>query len=186
MYQFLHFLLALVVILALAWLVSFDRRNIRIRYIIQLIVIEIALAFFFLHAESGLFVIQYVSGFFESLLKYAAEGTNFVFGGMGEKGLAFIFLGVLCPIIFISALIGILQHWRILPVIIRVVGTLLSKVNGMGKLESFNRKISGSESRSARRHGSTVFTPSPQPLITPSSRSLTRPSKAPPRPAAIA
>jgi CNT family concentrative nucleoside transporter len=34
---------------------------------------------------------------------------------MSEKGLAFIFLGVLCPIVFISALIGILQHWRILP-----------------------------------------------------------------------
>jgi nucleoside permease NupC len=47
----------------LAWLVSFDRRKIRIRYILQLIVIEIALAFFFLHAESGLFLIKYVSGF---------------------------------------------------------------------------------------------------------------------------
>lgn len=57
---------------------------------------------------------------------------------MGEKGLAFIFLGVLCPIIFISALIGILQHWRILPIFIRLIGTLLSKLNGMGKLESFN------------------------------------------------
>ena len=117
---------------------SFDRRKVRIRFVLQLIVIEIALAFFFLHAESGLFIIKYVSGFFESLLKFAAEGTNFVFGGMGEKGLAFIFLGVLCPIIFISALIGILQHWRILPIFIRVIGTLLSKLNGMGKLESFN------------------------------------------------
>jgi CNT family concentrative nucleoside transporter len=57
---------------------------------------------------------------------------------MSEKGLAFIFLGVLCPIIFISALIGILQHWRILPIFIRLIGTLLSKLNGMGKLESFN------------------------------------------------
>ena len=138
MFKIVHFLLALVIILALAWLVSFDRRKIRIRFVLQLIVIEIALAFFFLHAESGLFIIKHVSGFFESLLKFAAEGTNFVFGGMGEKGLAFIFLGVLCPIIFISALIGILQHWRILPIFIRVIGTLLSKLNGMGKLESFN------------------------------------------------
>ena len=138
MFKIVHFLLALVIILALAWLVSFDRRKVRIRFVLQLIVIEIALAFFFLHAESGLFIIKYVSGFFESLLKFAAEGTNFVFGGMGEKGLAFIFLGVLCPIIFISALIGILQHWRILPIFIRVIGTLLSKLNGMGKLESFN------------------------------------------------
>jgi CNT family concentrative nucleoside transporter len=126
MYNILHFLLALVVILALAWLVSFDRRKIRIRYILQLIVIEIALAFFFLHAESGLSIIKYVSGFFETLLKYAAEGTNFVFGGMADKGLAFIFLGVLCPIVFISALIGILQHWRILPIFIRVLGTGLA------------------------------------------------------------
>ena len=138
MATFLHFLLALVVILALAWLVSFDRKKIQIRYIAQLIVIEIALAFFFLHADSGLAVIKSVSGVFESLLKFSAEGSDFVFGGMSQKGLAFIFLGVLCPIIFISALIGILQHWRILPIFIRVIGTLLSKVNGMGKLESFN------------------------------------------------
>jgi nucleoside transport protein len=45
---------------------------------------------------------------------------------------------VLCPIVFISALIGILQHVRILPVFIRIIGTILSKINGMGKLESFN------------------------------------------------
>ena len=138
MTQFLHFLLALVVILALAWLASYDRKKIRIRYIIQLIVIEVALAFFFLHAESGLWLVKNIASFFESLLGFAAEGTNFVFGGMSEKGLAFIFLGVLCPIVFISALIGILQHWRILPIFIRLIGTLLSKVNGMGKLESFN------------------------------------------------
>ena len=138
MTQILHFLLALAVILALAWFASYDRQKIRIRYILQLIIIEIALAFFFLHAESGLWVVKNISGFFASLLGFAAEGTNFVFGGMGEKGLAFIFLGVLCPIVFISALIGILQHWRILPIFIRLIGTLLSKVNGMGKLESFN------------------------------------------------
>ncbi|EIB5537883.1 nucleoside permease NupC, partial [Salmonella enterica subsp. enterica serovar Schwarzengrund] len=51
---------------------------------------------------------------------------------------AFFFLKVLCPIVFISALIGILQHIRVLPVVIRAIGFLLSKVNGMGKLESFN------------------------------------------------
>lgn len=47
MFKIVHFLLALVIILALARLVSFDRRKIRIRFVLQLIVIEIALAFFF-------------------------------------------------------------------------------------------------------------------------------------------
>ncbi|WP_182074413.1 MULTISPECIES: NupC/NupG family nucleoside CNT transporter [unclassified Serratia (in: enterobacteria)] len=136
--QTLQFIMALVVIIALALLVSNNRKKIRLRYIIQLLVIEGALAYFFLHSASGLSVIKHVAGFFDTLLAYAAQGSEFVFGGMSKDGLAFIFLGVLCPIIFISALIGILQHFRILPLIIRLVGTLLSKVNGMGKLESFN------------------------------------------------
>ncbi len=63
MTAFFHFLLALAVILALAWLVSYDRQKIRIRYILQLIIIEIALAFFFLHAESGLWLVKNISGF---------------------------------------------------------------------------------------------------------------------------
>ncbi|AHM76470.1 NupC/NupG family nucleoside CNT transporter [Yersinia hibernica] len=138
MLQILHFLLALIAIAALALLASHDRKNIKLRYILQLLIIEIALAYFFLHADSGLGAIKYFAGLFESLMKFASIGTSFVFGEMNEQGLAFIFLNVLCPIIFVSALIGILQHFRILPLIIRVIGTLLSKVNGMGKLESFN------------------------------------------------
>ncbi|WP_455916775.1 NupC/NupG family nucleoside CNT transporter [Pantoea agglomerans] len=134
----LHFLLALVVIFCLALLFSNDRKKIRPRVILQLVVIEAGLAWFFLHASSGLTLVTAVSGFFETLLKFAGQGSEFVFGGMASQGLAFIFLGVLCPIIFISALIGILQHLRILPLLIRLVGTVLSKVNGMGKLESFN------------------------------------------------
>ncbi|MDY0928972.1 NupC/NupG family nucleoside CNT transporter [Pantoea trifolii] len=138
MIAILHFLLSLVVIFALALLVSHDRKRIRPRFIIQLLIVEAALGWFFLYSAGGQSVVSAVGGFFETLLTYAAQGTNFVFGNMADQGLAFIFLGVLCPIVFISALIGILQHWRILPLLIRAVGTLLSKVNGMGKLESFN------------------------------------------------
>lgn len=138
MSRILHFVLALVVVALLALLVSRDRKNIRVRFIIQLLVIEVLLAWFFLNSEAGLGFVKGFAGLFDYLLKYAAEGTNFVFGGMNEKGLAFFFLNVLCPIVFISALIGILQHFRILPIVIRAIGTVLSKVNGMGKLESFN------------------------------------------------
>ena len=134
----LHFVLALVVVTALALLVSHDRKKIRIRYVIQLLVIEVLLAWFFLNSNVGLGFVKGFSEMFEKLLGFANEGTNFVFGSMNDQGLAFFFLKVLCPIVFISALIGILQHIRVLPVIIRAIGTVLSKVNGMGKLESFN------------------------------------------------
>ena len=44
----LHFVLALAVVAILALLVSSDRKKIRIRYVIQLLVIEVLLAWFFL------------------------------------------------------------------------------------------------------------------------------------------
>ncbi|MBD8164038.1 NupC/NupG family nucleoside CNT transporter [Erwinia persicina] len=138
MSRILHFALALAVVALLALLVSRDRKNIRVRFVIQLLVIEVLLAWFFLTSEAGLGFVKGFSDLFEHLLKYAAQGTNFVFGNMSDKGLAFFWLNVLCPIVFISALIGILQHFRILPIIIRAIGTVLSKINGMGKLESFN------------------------------------------------
>ena len=134
----LHFVLALVVVTALALLVSTDRKKIRIRYVVQLLVIEVLLAWFFLNSNVGLGFVKGFSEMFEKLLGFANEGTNFVFGKMNDEGLAFFFLKVLCPIVFISALIGILQHIRVLPFVIRGIGFLLSKVNGMGKLESFN------------------------------------------------
>ncbi|ANI31334.1 nucleoside permease [Yersinia entomophaga] len=138
MSHILQFALALVVVAILALLICKDRKSIRIRFVIQLLVIEVLLAYFFLHSEVGLGFVKGFAAFFDKLLGFAATGTDFVFGNMGDKGLAFFFLRVLCPIVFISALIGILQHIKVLPVVIRLIGTLLSKVNGMGKLESFN------------------------------------------------
>ncbi|AIN19938.1 MULTISPECIES: NupC/NupG family nucleoside CNT transporter [Yersinia] len=138
MSHILQFALALVVVAILALVICKDRKSIRIRFVIQLLVIEVLLAYFFLHSEVGLGFVKGFAGFFDKLLGFAATGTDFVFGNMGDKGLAFFFLRVLCPIVFISALIGILQYIKVLPVIIRIIGTLLSKVNGMGKLESFN------------------------------------------------
>ena len=138
MSRVLHFVLALAVVALLALLVSSDRKKIRIRFVVQLLVIEVLLAWFFLNSDVGLGFVKGFSEMFEKLLGFANEGTNFVFGKMNDQGLAFFFLKVLCPIVFISALIGILQHIRLLPIIIRAIGTVLSKVNGMGKLESFN------------------------------------------------
>ncbi|KPD03062.1 NupC/NupG family nucleoside CNT transporter [Moellerella wisconsensis] len=138
MTSILHFILSLVVICGLAILASNNRRGIRPRYIIQLLVIQIGLAWFFLSSDVGEGFVRGFANIFQYLLGYARHGTEFVFGGMMEGGLAFFFLQVLCPIIFISALIGILQHIKVLPLVIRAIGTVLSKVNGMGKLESFN------------------------------------------------
>lgn len=135
---YLHFILGLVVIAVLALLASNNRKNIKYRYIIQLLIIELALAYFLLNSSAGTGIVKEFADGFNGLLSFAGDGTNFVFGNLSNNNDFNFFLSVLMPIVFISALIGILQHIKVLPYIIKALGFLLSKVNGMGKLESFN------------------------------------------------
>ncbi|MBO1913311.1 NupC/NupG family nucleoside CNT transporter, partial [Microvirga sp. 3-52] len=48
----------------------------------------------------------------------------------------FIFVALL-PLVFLSVLIGILNYIKVLPLIIRYIGLALSKITGMGRLESY-------------------------------------------------
>ncbi|WP_172195248.1 NupC/NupG family nucleoside CNT transporter [Saccharibacillus qingshengii] len=136
-------LLGLVVVFALAFVASNGRKKIRYRPLIVMIVLQALLAFLLLNTVLGTTLISAFSNTFEHLLGYAKAGIGFVFGGLTRNetpdGPATVFfLDVLMPIVFISALIGILQYLRILPFIIRYIGLVLSKINGMGKLESYN------------------------------------------------
>lgn len=134
----LHFLLSLIMIFGIGWLISYNKRGVKLRFVVQILVIEIVLAWVLLYSQAGVYLISGLSGVFTNLMSYARVGTDFVFGGLVNDNQFSFFLFVLCPIIFISALIGILQHLRILPLMIKGIGYLLSKINGMPRLESFN------------------------------------------------
>lgn len=136
--KYILFIAALVIIFLFAYIASNNKKQIKIKPVIIMLVLQLLLTFLLLNTEIGLIVIRGISGMFEHLLQYAADGINFVFGGLANKGEMSFFLNVLLPIVFISVLIGIAQHIRILPFIIRYLGLLLSKVNGLGKLESYN------------------------------------------------
>lgn len=137
----MHYLISiagLVIVLLLAWLGSNNKKKIKYRPIIVMIAIQIGLGLIILKTSIGEFLIKGFADSFAKLLGYANEGTDFVFGGIANEGAHTFFLYVLMPIVFMSALIGILQHYKILPFIIKYIGLVLSKINGMGKLESYN------------------------------------------------
>ena len=132
------FLVGLLAVFVLGFLVSSDRKKIKYKPIAIMLVIQLALAYFLLNTKIGYVLVKGISDGFGAILKYAESGVNFVFGGIVNKGEFTFFLSVLLPIIFLAVLIGILQHIRVLPIIVKAVGFLLSKVNGLGKLESYN------------------------------------------------
>ncbi|HCV1587493.1 TPA: NupC/NupG family nucleoside CNT transporter [Staphylococcus aureus] len=133
-------IIGIIFFLALAFLFSSDRKNIRWKYVGILLAIQLIFAFILLKTTMGIKVIGGISNGFNYLLLKAADGVNFVFGGIqyiDPKQPPFFF-SVLLPIVFISAIIGILQYTKILPLIINVLGFLISKINGMGRLESYH------------------------------------------------
>jgi nucleoside transport protein len=136
--KFLIAILGLLIVFGLAILVSSDRKKVKIKPIILMLVIQLVLTYLLLNTKFGLVIINSIADGFGKLLEWANEGITFVFGGIVNEGASPFFLNVLLPIVFISALIGILQHFKILPFIMKWIGFVLSKVNGMGKLESYN------------------------------------------------
>ncbi|MFS0666382.1 nucleoside transporter C-terminal domain-containing protein [Peribacillus frigoritolerans] len=136
--KFLIAILGLLIVFGLAILVSSDRKKVKIKPIILMLVIQLVLTYLLLNTKIGLVIINSIADGFGKLLEWANEGITFVFGGIVNEGASPFFLNVLLPIVFISALIGILQHFKILPFIMKWIGFVLSKVNGMGKLESYN------------------------------------------------
>ncbi|MEI4831927.1 nucleoside transporter C-terminal domain-containing protein [Bacillus sp. FJAT-53711] len=136
--KFFTFVLGLIVVFLLAFIASNNRKHIKFKSILIMLIIQLILTFLLLNTQLGLILITAISNLLNKILEYAAAGINFVFGGLLNKGEMSFFLNVLLPIVFISVLIGILQHLKILPFIIRWVGFVLSKINGLGKLESYN------------------------------------------------
>ena len=128
----------LLLVFALALLISKNKKQIKYKYIVIMLIIQFLLAALLLNTTVGYVLIKGITKVFDHLLSYANAGISFVFGGLANEGESPFFLTVLLPIVFISVLIGILQHFKILPFLMKWVGLFLSKVSGMGKLESYN------------------------------------------------
>jgi len=136
--RYLISICGLLLVFGLALLMSKNKKEIKYKNIIMMLIIQFILAALLLNTKFGYVLIKGFTNVFDHLLSYASTGITFVFGGLANEGEYSFFLNVLLPIVFISVLIGILQHFKILPLIMKGIGLLLSKVSGMGKLESYN------------------------------------------------
>jgi CNT family concentrative nucleoside transporter len=77
----------------------------------------------------------------ERLLGFSRDGASFVFGSLvtDSKSFGFIFaVQVLPTILFFSALMSVLYHFRVMPYVVEKLGKLLSKTLGTSGAESFS------------------------------------------------
>lgn len=125
--------------LGLGFLLSNDKKNINFTAIGVLLVIQVFLVLGMFKTSVGQSVIATVSNGVSKVLNYGFEGVNFVVGGWIPEGVASVFfVNVLLLIVFTSTVLSVLNHIKVLPLLIKLIGGALSKITGLSPVITFN------------------------------------------------
>jgi CNT family concentrative nucleoside transporter len=132
-------LAGMAVILALAVLLSSNRRAIRLRIVGAAFALQAGIAVLVLYTSWGKAGIQTLSNGVANLLGYANKGTEFLFGPSDTNPLAHTFaLGALPVIIFFASIVAILYYLGIMQRIVRWVGGGIGWFTGISRVESLS------------------------------------------------
>jgi CNT family concentrative nucleoside transporter len=127
----------ILVILAIAVLLSSNRRGIRLRVVGAAFALQAGIAVLVLYTPWGRAAIEGMATGVSNLLGYAGEGTQFLFGRNEGNPLANTFaLGALPVIIFFAALVAILYHLGIMQRVVRWVGGAIGWITGVSRVEA--------------------------------------------------
>lgn len=130
-------LCGMALILAIALLLSSNRRAIRPRVVGAAFALQAGLAALVLYVPWGNKLLQGAASGVTNLLGYANEGTKFLFGGLATDPLGQNFaIQALPVIIFFAAFISILYHIGVMQYVIRWIGGGLQAITGISKVES--------------------------------------------------
>lgn len=159
-------LIGILLILGIAWLLSSDRKAIRLRVVGAAFALQAGLAALVLYVPFGKHMLKGASDGVSALLDYAHAGVEFLFGPLAkpEIGGTSFAIAALPVIIFFAALISILYYLGIMQLVIKWIGGGLEKITGVSKVESLgaasNIFVGQSESPLVIRPYLAALTPS--------------------------
>ncbi|WP_200874174.1 NupC/NupG family nucleoside CNT transporter [Serratia sp. DD3] len=139
-------LVGMMVLIAIAVLLSSNRRAIKLRTVLGAFIIQVAIGALVLYVPVGRQILGGMSSGVTNVIAYGNQGVNFIFGGLvSDKmfevfgGGGFIFaLRVLPVIVFFSSLIAVLYYLGIMQLVIKVLGGGLQKLLGTSRTESLS------------------------------------------------
>jgi CNT family concentrative nucleoside transporter len=127
----------ILVILGIAFLLSSNKRAIRLRVVGAAFALQAGIAVLVLKSEWGRAGIAAMARGVSNLLGYANKGTEFLFGPAASNPLANTFaIAALPVIVFFAALVAILYYLGIMQRIVRWVGGAIGWITGISRVES--------------------------------------------------
>jgi len=129
----------ILVILAIAFALSTNRKAIRLRVVGAAFALQAVIAWLVLYTSWGRAGIETLSAGVSNLLGYANKGTEFLFGPSASNPLANTFaIAALPVIIFFASLVAILYFLGIMQRVVRWVGGAIGWVTGISRVESLS------------------------------------------------
>jgi len=126
----------MLVLLAIAFGLSTNRRAINPRTVFGALAIQILLGVVALYWQTGRRALEAASNAVQVIIDSSNEGIQFLFGPvLPEEGLVFAFQ-VLPVIIFFAALTSVLYHWGVLQWVVKLIGGALQFTLRTSKAES--------------------------------------------------
>jgi len=129
----------IIVILGIAFVLSANRKAIRLRVVGAAFALQAFIAWLVIYTSWGRAGILSLSAGVADLLGYATQGTEFLFGPSAGNPLAHTFaIAALPVIIFFASLVSILYYLGIMQRIVRWVGGAIGWVTGISRVESLS------------------------------------------------
>ncbi len=133
-------LIGVLVVLGLAFLLSWNRREIKWKAVIKAVVIQFILAILLVKVPLGKKIVSVLSDGVTAVINCGQDGLSFVFGSLADSGASagsIFFVQTLGNIIFVSALVSLLYYIGVLGFIVKWIGKAVGKIMGTTEVESF-------------------------------------------------
>jgi CNT family concentrative nucleoside transporter len=137
--------------IALAWLLSENRRRVSVRLVAKGLLLTFAAGFVLVYVPFSRDVFVLFNRMVLALQEATNAGTSFVFGYVGGGPLPFAesYLGssfilafqALPMVLLMSALSSLLFYWKVLPVVVRAFAWCLRKTMGVGGAEGLANSV---------------------------------------------
>ena len=137
--QTLMSIVGMFVLLAIAYLLSTDRKAINRRTVMTALALQTAIAGLIMYVPQGSSMLDVIVQGVQHVIDYGNDGIDFVFGAETRRSLGFtIALNVLPVIVFFSALMSLLYYFGVMQWVISVIGGGLHKLLKTSHTESMS------------------------------------------------
>lgn len=137
-------LIGVALLILIGWLFSMRRKEVNWRIVLSALALQLGIGAVVLFWDAGNQALLAVANAVTAVLKFGSKGAEFLFGNMVSAeafkagGLGFVFaFQVLPAIIYVTSLIAVLYYLGVMRWIITILGTVLQKLLGVSKIESF-------------------------------------------------